>query len=190
MNLKKMLYASSATLALVAPLALSGVIANADTIVPIKTTQTARKDNGRASKIDTPSFKDNGQAQRTDAPKLTNNPFYQKGFLKGSFFDNFVKAPRLGGSNYNVDNKAYSTSVTATHNNSTLNYNVQTYNSDGTPSNKAFAIGISKNGSPYKVIKSTTGSLKGSLTVNKGTYTLQVLTPQASSHFTGGLSLN
>ena len=213
-----MLYTSSATLALVAPLALSGVVANADTTTPVKTTQTVSKDNNQAPKTATASSKDNGQApkpatasskdngqapkpatasskdnnqaQRPDAPKLTNNAFYQDGFLKGSFFNNFVKAPRFSGSNYNASNKGYSTSVTATHDNSTLSYNIQTYNSNGTPSNKPFAIGISKNGSPYKLIKSTTGSLKGSLTVNEGTYTLQVLTPQSAGHFTGGLSVN
>ncbi|MFD1124103.1 hypothetical protein ACFQ22_01835 [Lentilactobacillus raoultii] len=99
------------------------------------------------------------------------------------------KAPRYTGSSYTDANQGYSTSVTATNDNATLNYAVSTYNSDGSASSQPFAIKIYKDGSLYKTLKSSTGAAKGSLNVDKGTYSLKVLT-SASAHYTGGLSLS
>lgn len=99
------------------------------------------------------------------------------------------KAPRYTGSSYTDANQGYSTSVTATNDNATLNYAISTYNSDGSASSQPFAIKIYKDGSLYKTLKSSTGAAKGSLNVDKGTYSLKVLT-SASAHYTGGLSLS
>lgn len=99
------------------------------------------------------------------------------------------KAPRYTGSSYTDANQGYSTSVTSTNDNATLNYAASTYNSDGSASSQLFAIKIYKDGSLYKTLKSSTGAAKGSLNVDKGTYSLKVLT-SASAHYTGGLSLS
>lgn len=144
---------------------------------------TPAKDNTDTSKA-TPA--------KTDATQPVNKidfGSFKASTSKAVAADFTHKAPRYTGSSYTDANKGYTSSVTATQNNSTLNYQVSTYDSNGNSSNEPFAVKIYKNGSLYKTFTSTTGAAKGSLNVDKGTYTIQVLT-SASAHYTGGLSLS
>ncbi len=161
---------------------------------PAKTSQTAASDHASANNDvkATPAANNNATPAKTDATQSLSKVDF--GAFKTSTptkvaQDYNHKAPRYTGSSYTNANQGYSTSVTATNDNSTLNYAVSNYNSDGSASSQPFAIKIYKNGSLYKTFKSNTGAAKGSLNVDKGTYSLKVLT-SASAHYTGGLSLS
>lgn len=93
------------------------------------------------------------------------------------------------GSQYNSQNSGYNTTVTSTSLLSQLSYKVQTTDNDGSISDNPFSIRIYKNGSLYKTISSSSGTLSGSLWVGSGTYTVKVYTTNGASHWTGGLTL-
>lgn len=119
----------------------------------------------------------NNTATKTESKQSTSTTFDQK-------------APRLTGSTYKSENAGFKTSVKNTHANKdvTVNYSINTYESDGSASSKPFQIKIYKDGSLYKTINASSGTATGSFSAPKGTYTLQVLTSQ-STHYTGGLSV-
>lgn len=208
MTLKHILYTSSAALAMLAPTLVTGVVANAATSTPAQTTHVTQNNNKRTNKQAARTAA--STSQKAASTNNNNNHASSKKTAKtdatqpaskidfGSFKistptkvsqDYTHKALRYTGSSYTDANKGYTSSVTATQNNSTLNYQVSTYDSNGNSSTEPFAVKIYKNGSLYKTFTSTTGAAKGSLNVDKGTYTIQVLT-SASAHYTGGLSLS
>lgn len=95
---------------------------------------------------------------------------------------------RESGSQYTNDNSGYNVTVKATNLINTLHYNVQTSTDSGASSANPFSISIYKDGSLYKTISSSTGTLSGSLWVGSGTYSIKVYTSSAASHWTGGLA--
>lgn len=158
-----------------------------------KTTSTTPASTAPAktnsSAVSTPSKSTSAKTDATQPASKINFGTFKASTSKTVAADFTHKAPRYTGSSYTDANKGYTSSVTATQNNSTLNYQVSTYDSNGNSSNDPFAVKIYKNGSLYKTFTSATGAAKGSLNVDKGTYTIQVLT-SASAHYTGGLSLS
>lgn len=174
-----------------------------------KTTSTAKKADTTPAKTQTATNtnanQDNGSKQSSntaDANKASNNNGSNNSTnanndastktdnqqSNSTTFDQ--KAPRLTGSAYKSENAGFKTSVKNRHTNKdvTVNYSINTYESDGSASSKPFQIKIYKDGSLYKTIDASSGTATGSFSAPKGTYTLQVLTSQ-STHYTGGLSV-
>lgn len=149
---------------------------------PAKTNPTTN--NGSAA-----SNTNKGQSAKTDPVKTTPAKVAAGNANSASATSFDQRAPRLTGTTYKTYNKGLSASVTADKDNSTLNYSVKTFESDGTASNKPAQLKIYKNGALYKTINASSGSTDGSLKVDKGTYSLRVYT-SASTHYAGGLSIS
>ncbi len=198
MNIKRVIYTSGAALAMLGSTFVTAGVINADT-TPVGTQQTTSKkaDQKKANQQTANKDKQNGdsgsakvdknsQAGSTANKNNNANKANDGQAASATKFDN--RAPRFTGSQYKDENAGFKQSVTANKDNSTLEYSVKTYESDGTPSSKPFQIKIYKNGSLYKTINTNSGSANGTLTVDRGTYSLKVFTSE-STHFTGGLDL-
>lgn len=78
--------------------------------------------------------------------------------------------------------------VEALQENTVLKYHLTEIEARGDESNQPFKIRIYKNGSVYKTIDVDSGNANGSLPVEKGNYTIEVLGTQVGS-YQGGLAV-
>ena len=215
MNLKNILYVTGAAMGIFTTSAVAGVTANA-AVTPNQQTQqstkagnqtkqnstttpatqnkdnqstsqkntagnSATKSNQNANQSETTSKKTpatNNQNNNTNKQSSNNQTATKTNNATSTNFDQ--RAPRLTGASYKSENAGFKTSV---------KYSVNTYESDGSASSKPFQIKIYKDGSLYKTINASSGSISGSFKAPKGTYTLRVYTSQ-STHYTGGLSVD
>ncbi|ORN05510.1 hypothetical protein [Lentilactobacillus parabuchneri] len=153
---------------------------------------SATKSNQNANQSETTSKKTpatNNQNNNTNKQSSNNQTATKTNNATSTNFDQ--RAPRLTGASYKSENAGFKTSVKNSHANQDVNvkYSVNTYESDGSASSKPFQIKIYKDGSLYKTINASSGSISGSFKAPKGTYTLRVYTSQ-STHYTGGLSVD
>jgi hypothetical protein len=78
--------------------------------------------------------------------------------------------------------------VEALQNNTVLKYHVTEIEARGDESNQPFKIRIYKNGSVYKTIDVDSGTASGSMNVNQGTYTIEVIGSYPGD-YQGGLTI-
>lgn len=157
------------------------------------TNTNANQDNGSkqsSNNADANKTNTNSGSNSTSNSSANNNAGAKTDDKQSNSTTFDQKAPRLTGSAYKSENAGFKTSVKNRHANKdvTVNYSINTYESDGSASSKPFQIKIYKDGSLYKTIDASSGTATGSFSAPKGTYTLQVLTSQ-STHYTGGLSV-